>query len=439
MSTDRPGPPQGAAPHRGGQSRRFEPSTSPAAGSPSASARREVPPDRTPSPPRTANERTMGLVSFSTMFVIGTDTLLVAPLLPLLQHELGVSVSRSGWLVSAYALGYAVCALVAGPLSDRRDRRRVLLPGLAAFALMTAACGCTWDFWSLLAARLLAGVAGAFVTPQIWAAIPVTVPPSSIVKTMGYATAGLATAQVAGIPIGSFLSSLGWRIPFFAIAGVSVLLWFLLHARFPNVPPAGAARQGALFAPYRQVVRSRPLMLSLTAYLIFQTGTYAAISFIGSWFAADFGASQNAIGTAMIVIGMGNAVGSFTGSRLVARLGMQRSHLFGIVAISAVYLLAIVSHAMWLAAAVFCLAMLVAGFLFPVLMTQLQSLTDLARGTVSSLANAAMYTGSTISGAIGGYLLTRFTGFSGIALFTVAAYMVSLGLYALGGAFTSGK
>lgn len=383
---------------------------------------------------RTASESTMRLISFATLFVIGTDTFLTAPLLPLLQREFGVSVSQSGWLVSAYALGYALFALIAGPISDRVDRRKVLLAGLIGFAVFTAASGGTWDFWSLFATRLLAGIAAAFVTPQIWASIPVAVAPSSIVKTMGYATAGLAIAQVVGIPIASFLSSLGWRVPFFAIAAASVLLWILLYAKFPNVQPANDAKS-RLFAPYAHVGRSRPLMLSLVAYLIFQTGNFAALSFIGSWFAKDFGATQTMIGIAMIVIGLGNAIGSLTGSRLVARLGQQRSLLLGIIALGVIYLVTGFVHTMWIAVIILALGMLVGGFLFPVLMSQLQSHTNLARGTVSSLSNAAMYAGTTISGAVGGYLLTQFNGYSGVAVFTVAAYIVSLGAYALGGAF----
>ena len=325
---------------------------------------------------RTVSEPTMRLISFATLFVIGTDTFLTAPLLPLLQREFGVSVSQSGWLVSAYALGYALFALIAGPISDRLDRRKVLLAGLVGFTVFTAACGGTWDFWSLFATRLLAGIAAAFVTPQIWASIPVTVAPSSIVKTMGYATAGLAIAHVAGIPIASFLSSLGWRIPFFAIAAASVLLWILLYAKFPNVQPATAAK-GRLFAPYAHVGRSRPLMLSLVAYLLFQTGNFAALSFIGSWFAKDFGATQTMIGAAMIVIGLGNAIGSLTGSRLVVRLGQQRSLLLGIIAPGVIYLVTAFVHTMWIAVIILALGMLVGGFLFPVLMSELQSHTDL--------------------------------------------------------------
>ena len=92
-------------------------------------------------PPKGVRVSTMGWLSFFTMFAIGTDTFLVAPLLPLLQRELDVPLARAGWLVSAYALGYALFALVAGPVSDRHDRRRVILSGLAAFAVFTCACG----------------------------------------------------------------------------------------------------------------------------------------------------------------------------------------------------------------------------------------------------------------------------------------------------------
>ena len=57
-------------------------------------------------PSKSARVSTTGWLSFFTMFAIGTDTFLVAPLLPLLQRELDVPLSRAGWLVSAYALGW---------------------------------------------------------------------------------------------------------------------------------------------------------------------------------------------------------------------------------------------------------------------------------------------------------------------------------------------
>ena len=153
---------------------------------------------------RAIGAETVGWLSFATMFIVGTDTFLVAPLLPELREQFDVTTQASGWLVSAYALGYALCALVAGPISDRMDRRRMLLIGMVGFAVLTASCGLAWGFWSMAAFRFLAGVAAALATPQIWASIPQLVPADRIVRTMGRATAGLAIAQLAGIPLGAF-------------------------------------------------------------------------------------------------------------------------------------------------------------------------------------------------------------------------------------------
>lgn len=117
-------------------------------------------------PPAARSSRTVAFLAFATMFVIGTDTFLVAPLLPTLTDAFDVSPDISGWMVSAYALGYAVFALIAGPISDGRDRRRVLLTGLTGFIVMTALCGFAQGFWTMILFRFLAGVSAAFVSPR---------------------------------------------------------------------------------------------------------------------------------------------------------------------------------------------------------------------------------------------------------------------------------
>lgn len=131
------------------------------------------------------------ILVFLIMFLIGTDTFLVSPLLPTLTETYGISASISGWLVSAYALGYALFALISGPMSDRLDRKKVMVGGLIAFSLSTFACGLAPTFQTMLLCRFLAGVSASFVTPQVWASIPIIVEPKNIVKTMGYASAGL--------------------------------------------------------------------------------------------------------------------------------------------------------------------------------------------------------------------------------------------------------
>jgi predicted MFS family arabinose efflux permease len=382
--------------------------------------------------------RTVSLLAFATMFVIGTDTFLVAPLLPTLARTYDVSSDVSGWMVSAYALGYAVFALIAGPLSDGRDRRRVLLTGLVGFIVTTTLCGFAQGFWTMILFRFLAGVSAAFVSPQIWASIPVLVKPQQIVRTMGFATAGLSIAQFAGIPLGSWLAASSWHLPFWAIGAISALLWLVLARFFPSVPGhAGNAGTGprAMLRTYGTVLGRGRLRWFLLGYLVFQTGNFEAISFFGSWFNRDFGLDVGSVGTAMMAVGAGNVIGSLFGSRLVQRLGLYRSLLSSVLAMTVLYCLTPLSPNLGTALVLLALVMMVAGFVFPVFMSVLQQQTETARGTVSSLANAAMYVGTTIGGAVGGILLTKGDGFWGVALFTVVAYLASLAVYAAAGAF----
>lgn len=65
------------------------------------------------------------------MFMIGTDTFLISPLLPTLQQVYHVSTELSGWMVSSYALGYAGFALIAGPISDGLNRKKVMVLGMS--------------------------------------------------------------------------------------------------------------------------------------------------------------------------------------------------------------------------------------------------------------------------------------------------------------------
>ncbi|MEV7581223.1 MFS transporter [Streptomyces erythrochromogenes] len=388
--------------------------------------------------PAAPSPRTVAFLAFATMFVIGTDTFLVAPLLPTLTVAFDVSPDISGWMVSAYALGYAVFALIAGPISDGRDRRRVLLAGLTGFIVMTALCGFAQGFWTMILFRFLAGVSAAFVSPQIWASIPVLVKPQEIVRTMGFATAGLSIAQFAGIPLGSWLAAGSWHLPFWAIGGLSAALWLLLARLFPSVPGRPGAGSGAkaILGTYKSVLGAGRLRWYLLGYLVFQTGNFEAISFLGSWFTKDFGLDVASVGTAMMAVGAGNVIGSlFLGSRMVTRLGLNRSLLTGVLTMAALYCLVPLAPNLPVALILLALVMMTGGCVFPVFMSILQSQTETARGTVSSLSNSAMYVGTTVGGAVGGVLLDNVRGFWGVAGFTVAAYLLSLCVYAAAGAF----
>lgn len=377
--------------------------------------------------------RQLSLLFFLVMFVIGTDTFLVSPLLPTLTHYYGITTSLSGFIVSAYAIGYMLSALLIGPISDRHDRKKILVGGLVVFTVATASCGLANTFAWMLITRFVAGIAAATAGPQIWAAIPVLFPRQQVVKVMGYATAGLAVAQIVGVPLGSYLAVWSWRFPFFFVGAIALILTLLVMRLMPSLNDAKAAP--ASESIYRQLVGNHPVMKLLAAYLLFQTADFCGFAFIGTWFAKSFNLSVGAIGSFILLIGVGQFVGSLLGSRLVTWLGQPHAFLLEFILFIIGYVVLPFANSPLAATIILALIYTIGGALLPLFMSTLQEHAGTARSTISALANAVMYLGEAIGGVIGGVLIKQFAGFSGIATFTAVVAVLAMLLYAQQGYF----
>ena len=377
--------------------------------------------------------RQLSLLFFLVMFEIGTDTFLVSPLLPTLTRYYGITTSLSGFIVSAYAIGYMLSALLIGPISDRHDRKKILVGGLVVFTVATASCGLANTFAWMLITRFVAGIAAATAGPQIWAAIPVLFPRQQVVKVMGYATAGLAVAQIVGVPLGSYLAVWSWRFPFFFVGAIALILTLLVMRLMPSLNDAKAAP--ASESIYRQLIGNHPVMKLLAAYLLFQTANFCGFAFIGTWFAKSFNLSVGAIGSFILLIGVGQFVGSLLGSRLVTWLGQPHAFLLEFILFIIGYVVLPFANSPLAATIILALIYTIGGALLPLFMSTLQEHAGTARSTISALANAVMYLGEAIGGVIGGVLIKQFAGFSGIATFTAVVAVLAMLLYAQQGYF----
>src|SRR5262245_61357786 len=91
-------------------------------------------------------------------------------------HDLNLTDAQFGWVMSAFALGYALCQAPGGMLADRFGARRVLVAVVTVWSLFTGLTAGAWNLGSMLVVRLLfgAGEAGAFpgVARAVYSWIP---------------------------------------------------------------------------------------------------------------------------------------------------------------------------------------------------------------------------------------------------------------------------
>src|SRR6185312_16002409 len=99
------------------------------------------------------------------------DSAIVNVALPSIQHSLHFSQQNLQWVAGGYILTYGGFLLLGGRLADLIGRRRVLLIGLAVFALSSLAAGLAQDAGLLVAARLVQGVGAALMAPAALSAL----------------------------------------------------------------------------------------------------------------------------------------------------------------------------------------------------------------------------------------------------------------------------
>jgi EmrB/QacA subfamily drug resistance transporter len=183
------------------------------------------------------------------LFGVTLDNTILNVALPTLAADLEATAAQLQWMVNAYILVFAGLLLVAGALSDRYGRRRVLLIGLGMFGLGSALTPLVSSAEQLIALRAFMGVGAAFTMPSTLSIIADVFEADERPK----AIAGWGMVSGLGIVVGPILG--GWLIEHFAwqavflvnvpfvVLGIAATLAFVPESRAPGrVPldPVGA-------------------------------------------------------------------------------------------------------------------------------------------------------------------------------------------------------
>ena len=178
-------------------------------------------------------------------FMTLLDISIVNVALPAIKLGLRAQENQLEWIVSGYALAFGLLLVPAGRLGDARGRRSVFMIGVALFALASAACGAAPSPTFLVVARVVQGLAGGLVTPQVSGFIQTMFEGEERGKAFGYfgTMVGISTAigpLLGGALIALFGTHSGWRAVFFVNLPVGVLTLMLARRYLPAPEPRPA-------------------------------------------------------------------------------------------------------------------------------------------------------------------------------------------------------
>ncbi len=132
--------------------------------------------------------------------------------IPAISEEFHVSAGMIGWVITGYMLVTATCSVPFGRLADITDRKKVLVGGIAIFAVTSIAAVFCDGMLLLLAVRMLQGIGAAMIFATNHAILVSAFPGSMRGRVLGYALSATYIGLSAGPVIGGiFTHNFGWR------------------------------------------------------------------------------------------------------------------------------------------------------------------------------------------------------------------------------------
>ncbi|NUW37641.1 MFS transporter [Nonomuraea sp. SMC257] len=361
-----------------------------------------------PAPPRTAipGERLPlgALLALATAaFITVLTETLPAGVLPAMSAGLGVSESATGQLVTVYAIGTAVSAIPLSAATAGWPRKRLLLSGVAGFALANTVTAVSASFPLTLAGRFVAGVAAGVVWALLAGYARRLAPVHLQGKAMAIVMAGIPAALSLGVPAGTFAgAALGWRVTFWAMTAIAVVLLAWIAALVPDHPGQPAGGRPALLRTLA-VPGVTPVLLVTLLFVLAQTILYTYVATL-----LNANGLGGAVDLVLLIFGVASLVSIWlVGANIDRRLRPLTITAAILVAVAA-FVLAIAARNPALVYAAAALWGLGWGGVPTLLQTAAGDAggeaADTAQAALVTLWNAAMAAG----GAVGGVLLDLF-------------------------------
>ncbi|MGL4255151.1 MAG: MFS transporter, partial [Microbacterium sp.] len=155
-------------------------------------------------------------------FLFGFDSSVINGAVDSISKDFAINDVLTGFVVAIALLGCAVGAIVAGNLSDRWGRLRVMFLGAVMFFVSSLGAGLAFAVWDLALWRVIGGL-GIGIASVVAPAYIAEIAPRQI-------RGGLASLQQLAITIGIFAALLSDALLAGAAGGADNVLWLGLEA-----------------------------------------------------------------------------------------------------------------------------------------------------------------------------------------------------------------
>ncbi len=186
-----------------------------------------------------SNKRSVLLVTCASSFLFPFMGSSVNVALPSIGADLGMTAVELTWVATAFLLTSTLLLMPFGRVGDTKGRRRVLMAGIATYAVGSALAGLATTGTALIAARALQGSGGAMLASTALAILSSVYGPGERGKALGINAASLYSGLSLGPAVGGIVTQwLGWRALFLMNIPLALTLLLAAYLKLPAQRPS---------------------------------------------------------------------------------------------------------------------------------------------------------------------------------------------------------
>ncbi len=373
------------------------------------------------------------LILSLTFGLVGLDRFILPVLFPAFMDELGLTYEDLGNLVGILAVFWGLSAFAMGFLSDRVGRRKVLIPAVVIFSLMSVFSGVVGGLVGLLLVRAIMGLAeGPVASIGVAVAVEASHPKrrgmnngifQCMISLMGNAIGPIIATQL--------LLVTDWRVVFMVVGipGLIMAAVMFFVVREPAAPAPVATAPAVARPSFGDLFRHRNVPLAMLTLMCAMGGIFVMGAMMPSYLTDYLGLSIQDMGVVTSAIGFGGALGQFAMPTLSDFIGRKITILISYI-LAAVFIWLFTQTGADNQAALFWLLFFAALFNFSALATLAGPVAAEAAplGMIASVAGLVIGAGEIFGGGVAPAIAGQIAGSSGIQhVFTFVIASLVLG------------
>ena len=300
-------------------------------------------------------QRRPATVLFLCLFAAQASFLVLAPILPEVAQEFGVSTAIAGQLRAVSAVAGGLTALGLGRLARRLGVRDLLLTGLALNAAGSIASAEAPAFAVLAVAQIAIGAGVAIILTAGVAAAAEWSAREQRTKVLAWTLVGQPAAWVVGMPVVGAVSAVSWRLCWLAIPFASAVVALLaVGSRRPDAPADAPVA-------WRSLLRRREIAAWASGELLAYAAWGGTLVYAGALFVESHGLSPRTTGVLLGIAALAYFPGTMLARRRVAASARELLIGLGTAAAAAIAVFGLVRPAPWFSWLVFAAGVGLAG------------------------------------------------------------------------------